>query len=146
VLATAIDATAYEPDARARALLRGIRIAEADLHAAGGAFDLASVRALLHGVSRQRIDKQVSEGSLLAVPGPSNRRRYPTVQFQSDGSVVRGLKAVRSALPTQNPWAVLNFLVWPDDRLNGRAPIDVLKCGQVDAVVDAARSVGRQGG
>src|SRR3712207_9581631 len=62
-------------------------------------------------------------GSLLAVPGPSNRRAYPTVQFTSDGTVVPGLKAVQDALPTDNPWAVLNFLVRPDPRLNGRKPI-----------------------
>jgi hypothetical protein len=144
--ASVIDKQAFEPDARSRALLRGRKIAEADLRASGGAYDLADVRMLMQGVSRQRIDKQVREGSLLAVPGPSNRRHYPTVQFQADGTVVKGLKAVREALPTQNPWAVLNFLVQPDDRLNGRKPIELLKAGDVDEVVDAARSMGQQGG
>jgi hypothetical protein len=143
--APVIDKQAFEPDARSQALLRGTKIAEADLRASGGAYDLQAVRTLMHGVSRQRIDRQVREGSLLAVPGPSNRRYYPTVQFQADGTVVKGLKAVREALPTRNPWAVLNFLVQPDDRLNGRKPIDVLKAGDVDDVVDAARSMGQQG-
>ncbi|MDE2581861.1 MAG: hypothetical protein KGL52_09520 [Rhodospirillales bacterium] len=140
-----INHDAFAPDARAMALLRGRKIIEADLRAAGGTYDLASLRTLLHGVSRQRIERMVREGSLLAVPGPSHRRRYPTVQFQADGTVVPGLKAVRAALPTGNPWAVLNFLVQPDDRLNGRAPIDMLKAGAVDEVVAAARSMGRQG-
>ena len=141
-----IDKDAFKPDARALALLRGRKIAEADLRAAGGAYDLEQVRTVLQGVSRQRVDKQVREGSLLAVPGPSNRRHYPTVQFQSDGTVVKGLKAVRAALQTQNPWAVLNFLVQADDRLNGRKPIEMLKAGKVEDVVDAARSMGQQGG
>jgi len=140
-----IDKQAFEPDARSQALLRGTKIAEADLRASGGAYDLQAVRTLMHGVSRQRIDRQVREGSLLAVPGPSNRRYYPTVQFQADGTVVKGLKAVREALPTRNPWAVLNFLVQPDDRLNGRKPIDLLRDGKVNDVVDAARSMGQQG-
>jgi hypothetical protein len=100
----------------------------------------------MQGVSRQRIDKQVRDGSLLAVPGPSNRRYYPTAQFQSDGTVVKGLKAVREALPTRNPWAVLNFLVQPDVRLKGRKPIEALKAGAIGEVVEAARSMGRQGG
>jgi hypothetical protein len=141
----AIDKLAFEPDARSRAILRGVRIAEADLRASGGAFDLQAVRTLLRGVSRQRIDKQVREGSLLAVPGPSNRRVYPTVQFQADGSVVKGLRAVRDALSTQNAWAMLNFLVQPDDRLNGRRPIELLKAGAIGDVVDAARSMAQQG-
>lgn len=144
--ATSVSQSAYEPDARARAVLRGREIAEADLRASGGAYDLQAVRTLLHGVSRQRIDKQVRDGSLLAIPGPSNRRYYPTVQFQSDGSVVRGLKAVRDALPTRNSWAVLNFLVQPDARLHGRKPIELLRAGAVDDVVGAARGVGQQGG
>ena len=99
----------------------------------------------MRGVSRQAIDKRVQEGSLLAVPGPSNRRSYPTVQFHPDGTVVDGLKVVCDALPTSNPWTILNFLVQPDDRLRGRKPIDVLKQGKIDLVVEAARRVGQQG-
>ena len=140
-----IDRDAFAPDARALALLHGTKIAAADLRASGGAFDLQAVRTLLRGISRQRVERMVRDGSLLAVPGPSNRRSYPTVQFQADGTVVPGLKAVRAALPTRNPWAVLNFLVQPDDQLNGRTPIEALKAGAVDDVVAAARSMGQQG-
>jgi hypothetical protein len=142
----AIEATAFEPDARSRALLRGREIAIADLEAAGGAFNLEQVRQLLNDISRQRVEKRVQEGSLLWVPGPGNRRRYPTVQFTRKGEVVDGLKAVRDALPTQDPWAVLNFFVQPDARLGGRKPIDVLKAGEVDLVLSAARAMAQQGG
>ena len=141
----AIGKADFEPDARSRALLRGVEIARADLKAAGGAFDLEQVQSLLHGVTRQRVMERVKEGSLLAVPGPSNRRRYPTAQFTRDG-VVAGLREVQAVLPTRNPWAILNFLVQPDDRLEGRSPMDVLKTGDVERVVQAARAVGRQGG
>ena len=141
----AIAMAADEPDSRSRALLRGLEIAKQDLADAGGAFELTDVVALLHGISRQRVEKRVKEGSLFAVPGPSNRRRYPTFQFTRDG-VVDGLSQVQAALPTRNPWAVLNFFVHPDDRLGGRKPIDVLKAGEVDLVVSAARAMGNAGG
>jgi hypothetical protein len=143
--ATAINQKAFEPDARARALLEGVRIAQEDLRKAGGAYDLEQVRTLMQGVSRQAVDKRVQEGSLLAVPGPSNRRSYPTLQFNPDGTIVEGLKAVCAALPTNNPWTILNFLTHPDGRLQGRKPIDVLKAGNVDLVVEAARRLGQQG-
>jgi hypothetical protein len=52
---------------------------------------------------------------------------------------------VQEALPTRNPWTVLNFLIQSDDRLNGRRPIDVLKEGKVDLAVEAARRMGEQG-
>ena len=139
-----IAPAAYAPSARARALLRGTEIAEADLKEAGGTFDLQEVQTLLSGVSRQAIEKRVKEGSLLAVPGPSHRRLYPTIQFTREG-LVPGLKEVKKALPTQSPWAVLNFFVRPDARLEGRRPIDVLREGHIDLVVSAARSIGMQG-
>ncbi len=137
--------SAFQPDARARALLRGVRIAQQDLRDAGGAYELDEVRELLGGVSPQAISKRVREGALLAVPGPSNQRRYPTIQFQADGSVLPGLREVHKALPTHNAWAVLNFLVNPDSRLQARRPIDLLKAGQLERVVEAARSLGIQG-
>jgi hypothetical protein len=140
-----INQAAFEPDARSLAILQGVRIAQEDLREAGGAYDLEQVRVLMRGVSRQAIDKRVQEGSLLAVPGPSNRRSYPTLQFNRDGTVVDGLKAVCEVIPTANPWTILNFLAQPDDRLHGQKPIDVLKEGNVDLVVEAARRMGQQG-
>jgi hypothetical protein len=137
---------AFVPDARARAILRGLDHAHADLKEAGGAYDLAQVRKVMRGVSRQAIEKRVREGSLLAVPGPNNRRSYPTLQFNADGSVVEGLKAVRDALRTQNPWAILGFLINPQDALEGHRPITRLRAGVLEPVLQAARRMGEQGG
>lgn len=140
-----IDSVAYEPDARAKAILRGKAYAAEDLRAAGGTYSVDDVRALLNDISRQAIDKRVNEGALLAVPGPSGARRFPTAQFDKHGGVVQGLKRVRKALGFSSPWAVLNFLVNGNDHLNGRRPIDVLHQGDVDPVVTAAASIGVQG-
>ena len=137
---------AFAPDARARAILRGLDYAHADLKEAGGAYDLAQVRKVMRGVSRQAIEKRVREGSLLAVPGPNNRRSYPTLQFTADGSVVEGLRAVREALRTQNSWAILGFLINPQDVLEGDRPIARLRAGALEPVLQAARRMGEQGG
>ena len=143
VLETTSDA--FAPDARARAILRGQRMLREDLKRAGGAFDLGEVRELLGSISRQAVDSRAREGALLAVPGPGNSRRYPTMQFNADGSVVKGLRQVRAALPTADPWAALNFLINPDTRLGGQTPIALLREGKVEAVVEAARRMGEQG-
>jgi hypothetical protein len=140
-----ISESAFALSPRAKALLRGRDIVEQDLRSSGGSFDLEEVRRLMHGVSRQRIDRRVREGSLLAVPGPSNKRHYPAIQFTDDGTVVEGLQAVREALPTKNGFAILNFLIHPDRRLANRKPIDLLKAGEIDLVVEAARHLGEQG-
>lgn len=142
---TAVDASAFEPDARARAVLRGLQYAREDLREAGGAYDLDQVRTVLGGVSRQAVTKRVKEGGLLAVPGPNGKRSYPTFQFTGEGTVVAGLKSLLDAFPSRNPWMVLNFLVNPQDALGGRKPIDLLRAGEVDPVVAAARGTGAQG-
>jgi hypothetical protein len=140
-----VNKSAFAPGTRAKALLRGLEMAQEDLRVSGGSYSLDQVRQLMHGVSRQSIDKRVREGSLLAVPGPSNKRHYPAVQFNEDGSVVNGLQAVQQALPTTNSWSVLNFLIRPDDRLGGRRPIDLLRAGKLDLVIEAARRIGEHG-
>jgi hypothetical protein len=136
------DAFAASP--RARALLRGRQIADKDLRDSGGTFTLEEVRRLLHGVSRQQVNNLVKAGRLLAVPGPSNRRRYPCVQFTREG-YVDGLQEVQKALPTKNPWVVLNFLIHPDTRLQGARPIDLLRMGKIEKVAAAARRMAEPG-
>jgi hypothetical protein len=121
-----------------------VEIARGDLRSAGGTYDLAQVELLLN-ISRQAIDKRVKEGALLAVPGPGNRRRYPTAQF-TRGGTLPGLRDALAALKSENPWYQLNWLVNPDPRLGGRSPAQLLEAGEVERVVAAARAQGEQGG
>jgi len=123
-----------------------VEVSRRDLVEAGGTYDLEQVQTVLGGVSRQAVAKRVHQGSLLAVPGPNNKRRYPTAQFLSDGRPIPDLKQVIDALPTANPWAILNFLVAPDPRLQGRAPIALMIEGDLAPVISAARNWGEQGG
>src|SRR5262249_643043 len=143
LLAKAPAESAYDPSPRALALLRGKEISEDDLKDSGGSYTLQDVETLL-GISRQAIDKKVQDDALLAVPGPHGRRRYPTMQFTMDGKVA-GLQNVLKSLPSANGWFRINFLVPPDSHLAGRRPIDVLKEGNIDSVLTAAKAVGVQG-
>ncbi len=133
------------PTARERAQLRCLDIVEDDLRGSGGAYDLADIQILLHGASRQAVDKQVRSGSLLALPGPDKQHFFPVVQFGGDGRPVHGLSAVREALPTDDAWAILHFLVNAHSSLNGERPIDLMKRGDIEPVLAAARGLGNQG-
>ena len=144
VVGLAIEADAYEPGPKARALLRGIEMSRQLLKETGGAFSLEQVQGLL-GITRQAIDKKVKDLSLLAVPGPSNHRYFPAVQFSDSGAPLPGLKEVRAKLVLHNPFAILDFLVSPNDLLGGQNPIDLLRGGQKDLVVRAAELQFEQG-
>ncbi len=138
----AISSDAFEPNAEARALLQGVKRAEADLRLGGGAFHLEDVRSLLR-ISRQAIHNRVREGSLFVVKGPGGRLLFPTLQFNEDGPV-QGLKQAIAAFPSKNRWMLLNFLVHPLPRLGGETPIEVLKRGGVDQVLRAIRTLSEQ--
>lgn len=143
VIDLAIDADAYEPNHKAQAILRGVQMAQTLLEETGGTFTLEQVQGIL-GISRQAVLKKVKDGGLLAVPGPNARRRYPVVQFTANG-VVAGLKEVMTKLLIKNPFAVLSFLVEPNDLLEGAKPLEMMKAGKKDVVIRAAALQFEQG-
>lgn len=124
---------------------RGIEITEDDLRRSGGAYNLNQVRQLFHDPSGEIVEKFVREGRLLTVPGRNQEASFPAAQFNGDGSVVNGLRETKVALMTKQGGAILNFLVNSDERLGGRRPIDLLREGEIELVVEAARRVGEQG-
>lgn len=142
--ATDISIDAFVPDAKAKALLRGVAQAKADLVRAGGAYSLDEVRLLLGDISRQAVYNKVKEGALFSIQAPGGRVCFPTLQFTKDGPV-GGMRELVNVFPSENRWMLLNFLIHPDDRLGEKRPIDVLKAGDIEAVVEAAKAMGQQG-
>ena len=98
------------------------------------------VAKLLH-VSRQTPHDRVENGSLLAVLD-RGALRFPEWQFDPDGpeGVVSGLPDVIRALPIP-PLAKINWLVRSNPCLEGRRPIDALRRGDRERVLDTARGV-----
>jgi hypothetical protein len=141
----AVAEAAFALAPRAKAILKGIEIAQSDLRESGGAFDQEEVTRLLQGISAEELEREVREGGLLAVRGPQGELRFPAIQFNDDGAVIDGLGAVQRALPTKNGFAVLSFLTNRDARIENRRPIDLLKSGEIGLATDLARRYGEQG-
>lgn len=125
--------------ARARALARGMRMKCMDLDTAGGGLSLEAVAELLDEPASKIADLARHE-ALLAIPTDAGLI-FPAIQF-SGHSPLRGLPEFLSIFPDQNPWVRLNYLVNPEQRLGGRRPIDLLRSGEVDQAIAAARLVG----
>lgn len=136
---------AFEPDARARAILRAIEQSRRDLAATGGSYSIENVKDLLGGISRQAVDRRVHDRKLLVVPGPRGARRFPVIQFGTNGEPIRGLDRVQDALGYSSPWAVLNFLVNGQPDLGEISPIEAIRSGRLDDVLTLARSAGVAG-
>ena len=135
----------YALSAKARRIVRAREAAAADLELAGGAYALDQVRTLLDHADAAAIDRMVAQREILAVPGRDQQARYPAIQFNDDGSIVDGLKAVLVELDWSNGWAVLNYLVHPSSLLDGETPISALRAGRKSAVIRAVRHMGELG-
>ena len=108
---------------------------------AGGLYPLPQVASLLN-VSEEAIEDRHKAGGLIAVRS-GGIYGYPACQFTSHG-VVEGLTAILEAMPMRHDWMRLEWLLVPDDALEGLSPLEVLKEGRIDDVIDVARAQGAE--
>ena len=113
---------ARDPLAELRA--RGAVQKRALVEDAGGVLTADEVAARL-GISRAAVEQRWRAGRLLAVPGEGGPG-YPACQFEGD-TVVPGFADILVWFSRERPWGALAFLLTPDDRLGGLAPLDALK-------------------
>jgi len=135
------DLVAAEP--LAPAFIRGIEASRRLIDEHGGALTASQVAEAL-GISRQMVDKRRRAGKLLAVTTGRHGYRYPVWQLDESG-VVPALEDVLKVLAPHDEWMQVAFFVSKDPRLANRTPLDALKAGDSDAVLDAAAVYGEHG-
>jgi hypothetical protein len=127
-------------DPLAEARLRGLEARTFLVSAEGGTITAGQVAARL-GLSRQAVDKRRRVGRLIALHLGRRGYAYPAWQFDSRG-VLPGLEAVLAELRVRDPWMQAAFFLSGDPRLDGAAPLDQLRRGNVEAVRRAASGYG----
>ena len=92
----------------------------------GGTLSAEEVGNLL-GITRQAVDKRRRTNGLLAFRR-SGDWRYPRCQFDEEAhEVLDGIAKVVHAFAGSGPWVTLDFLLAPDDALDGQSPIGALR-------------------
>jgi hypothetical protein len=134
--------TAQDPLAAAR--LRGVERQHSLLKKSGGVLTGAEAAGLL-GISRQALDKRRRHGHLIGLTQGRRGYAYPAWQFDG-GKTLVSLEKVLGRLTDHDPWMQLTFFLNDNDRLDGSSPLELLRSGQVDPVLEAAASYGEQGG
>lgn len=112
------------------------------LKQAGGSVSLTEGAKLL-GISRQALHKRVKIGSALGMM-LGHEIVLPLIQFvpsKERVDIIRGLSSVTRLFNQAQAggWSALQFLIEKDPNL-GNTPIESLRTGRVDAVVNAARA------
>jgi hypothetical protein len=118
-------------DPLAGAIARGAEARTRLAEAAGGLLPAEAVGRLL-GISRAAVDKRRNAGKLLALRIRGDWA-YPAIQF-GDGEVLEGIPEVLAGMADASPWSVLDFLLAPDEALDGRSPLAALRTGEFPAV------------
>lgn len=98
--------------------------------------------AKLLGSSRQTPLSRLEADNLLAV-FDRGAWRFPAWQFDPEGpdGVIQGLPKVLGALNGLSPFAKLVWLTRPSPYLDRRSPAETLREGELDRVLDEARSL-----
>lgn len=107
----------------------------------GPVYDAKTV-AILLGTPDKPVSRQaVSKRPLLALRTGNGRVFYPAFQF-ANGQPVAGLADVLAEVNEDlvSRWTLASWLASPDDDLDGVRPIDALRAGGVQRVLQAARA------
>lgn len=125
-------------DPLAPARIRGMRMKEQLLEAAGGAVSSAEF-ANLAGITRQAVDKRRRAGQVIALDLGKRGYVYPRCQ-----AGIAGLSRVLPELGEFDAWTQLAYLLSPNVWLDGETPLVLLERGEIGRVVEAANHYGEQ--
>lgn len=131
-----------QPDPLTAAFLRGAEMKRALLRAEGGVVSGPELARHL-GITPQGLGKKRDKGQVFWLE-VGEGCVYPVFQVGPDG-LLHGVREVLAAFQHGDPWARVNFMLTGDTRLGGQRPLDVLRAGDVAAVVRAAHGYGEHG-
>lgn len=93
----------------------------------------------LIGASHETVNIKRKRHQVLGLEGTTRGVRYPRWQATDDGRPLPGLAALFDVLGDQ-PWTVYRFLRTAHPELGGRTALDILKTGEIPAVIGAAKN------
>jgi len=132
----ATQLAAEDPLTAAR--LRGVERQQSLVEKSGGEGRRASRYFTASRRQRRR------QGRLIGLTQGRRGYAYPVWQFEG-GKTLANLEKVLDRLKDNDPWMQLTFFLNANDRLNGSRPLDMLRSGKVEPVLEAAASYGEHG-
>lgn len=124
-------------DPLAKAKLRGLKVKQQLVEAEGGYASSEEVAELLI-ISRQAVNKRRKEGKLIGLSKGKGKYIYPLWQFTDTGKTITGLESVLEQLSEVDPWTQVTFFLNPNLRLDNKTPLEALRMGKIDPVVNSA--------
>lgn len=130
-------------DPLARAFLDGLDAKARLIEQNGGVFKTDQVAEYLD-ITPQAVNKRRALRQLVGLTFRKRGHVFPAWQF-TDRGTVPGLEQVLQALADHDEWMQNVFFISPNTRLGGRRPLDLLREGEIQELLDAAREFGQHG-
>jgi hypothetical protein len=108
---------------------------------AGGLLTSQAVASLLK-LPEQSIEARHRAGEIISVRAGKDYG-YPACQF-GPGGMVPGLLEALAVMPMRADWMRLEWLLVPDDALDGLSPLAALRAGRFKDVIGIARAQGAE--
>jgi hypothetical protein len=141
-VAIGAEITPDEPDPLTEALLRGAAMKRDMLKAEGGALSAQQLAEHL-GITPQGLGRKRERNHVFWLD-IGDGYVYPAFQIGKNG-LLRGIREVLDAFTIDEPWMRVNFMLTGDHRLGGQRPLDLVREGKIDDVIDAAAAYGEHG-
>ena len=116
----------------------GLRARKYLLEAEGGAVSAKELAAAL-GITRQAIDKRRLSGKLIGIDLGKRGYAYPAWQIG-----LARIEAILAELAAYDPWTQALFMLSANSWLEGATPLAVLRSGELEKVLTAARLYAEQ--
>ena len=136
------EITPDAPDPLIAALLRGSEMKRDLLKAEGGALSGPQLAGHL-GVTPQGLGKKRERNQVFWLE-IGDGFVFPAFQVGKTG-LLPGIREVLAVFQVDDPWMRVHFMLTGDRRLGGRRPIDLLREGKIEEVVQAATAYGEHG-
>lgn len=138
----AVSSAALVEDPLRAAKSRAAAKMAALMSAEGGPWGVERVAKHL-GITRAAVDKRRKTDGLIGIADGARAAKYPSWQFTATGTLP-GLADALKKMAVSDPWMRMQFFLATDPDLR-TSPLNALKSGRTEEVVDAAERYGREG-
>ena len=127
----------FDPEEAGRLLVQKMQAAE------GGAWTAQELEERF-GLTPAALHKRRKEHRIVFWRDAKHRFHYPRWQFTETGALLPGIQEVLQTFRSTDEWRLISYFLAPREQLDGRAPLELLRAGEVAEVAAHARVHGAE--
>jgi hypothetical protein len=120
-------------------LKSGAAIVASLQQAEGGAYSSAQLGEQFN-LSAAVLYRRRNEHRIVYWRDPKNSYFYPRWQFNEAGALLPGIQEILQDFKSQDEWRIMRYFLGPRKQLGNRRPLDLIRAGEIEAVLAHAQT------